>query len=147
MMKQINANNGFTLIELLVVISIIGVLSVVALTSMNGARDKARRVSFQNTMVSVQRMASMCCNAQGATLLSTGGANPVAGGAICRKKSDYSILPDFGYYPAANTIGTITVTDCAAGLANYTLVVTPGTDLVSGYASATCNNEKCDFAI
>lgn len=34
--------NGFTLIELLVVISIIGTLSTVALTSLNGARAKAR---------------------------------------------------------------------------------------------------------
>lgn len=34
--------NGFTLIELLVVISIIGVLSSIALTSLNGARLKAK---------------------------------------------------------------------------------------------------------
>lgn len=35
-------NGGFTLIELLVVISIIGVLSTIALTSLNGAKMKAR---------------------------------------------------------------------------------------------------------
>ncbi|MFA7170282.1 MAG: type II secretion system protein [Candidatus Paceibacterota bacterium] len=34
--------NGFTLIELLVVISIIGTLSTIAMTSLNGARAKAR---------------------------------------------------------------------------------------------------------
>jgi len=33
---------GFTLIELLVVISIIGVLSTIAMTSLNGAKAKAR---------------------------------------------------------------------------------------------------------
>lgn len=36
------SNGGFTLIELLVVISIIGLLSTVALTSLSGARKKAR---------------------------------------------------------------------------------------------------------
>ena len=35
-------SGGFTLIELLVVISIIGVLSTIALTSLNGAKMKAR---------------------------------------------------------------------------------------------------------
>lgn len=37
-----NLKCGFTLIELLVVVSIIGTLSTVALTSLNGARAKAR---------------------------------------------------------------------------------------------------------
>jgi general secretion pathway protein G len=39
--------NGFTLIELLVVISIIGLLSTVALTSLNSARTKAHRAKAQ----------------------------------------------------------------------------------------------------
>lgn len=45
---------GFTLIELLVVISIIGILSTIAMTSLNGARKKARdarRKSDLNQMV------------------------------------------------------------------------------------------------
>lgn len=38
---------GFTLIELLVVISIIGIMSTIAITSITGARDKAKRARAQ----------------------------------------------------------------------------------------------------
>lgn len=41
-------DRGFTLIELLVVIAIIGVLSSIALVSLNGAREKAKRVKAQS---------------------------------------------------------------------------------------------------
>lgn len=40
-------SRGFTLIELLVVIAIIGTLSTIALTSLNAARDRAKRAKAQ----------------------------------------------------------------------------------------------------
>lgn len=41
-MTSVSMQKGFTLIELLVVISIIGLLSTVAMTSLNAARTKAK---------------------------------------------------------------------------------------------------------
>ncbi|MFA7169577.1 MAG: type II secretion system protein [Candidatus Paceibacterota bacterium] len=54
---------GFTLIELLVVISIIGVLSIIAMTSLNGARQKAMNTKkiadFNNINQALQVFYSM----------------------------------------------------------------------------------------
>lgn len=46
---------GFTLIELLVVISIIGVLSTVAMTSLNGARTKSRDVKRKAEIAEIRK--------------------------------------------------------------------------------------------
>lgn len=61
--------DGFTLIELLVVIAIIGILSTIAMTSLNGARKKAYDASFQSSAKSVVAVAILCCDTLGATLL------------------------------------------------------------------------------
>lgn len=49
-MKILDRQKGFTLIELMVVISIIGVLSTIAMTSLNGARAKARDARRKNDL-------------------------------------------------------------------------------------------------
>ncbi|MFA7169527.1 MAG: type II secretion system protein [Candidatus Paceibacterota bacterium] len=51
---------GFTLIELLVVISIIGVLSTIAMTSLNGARAKARDIKRISELEQFQKALQMC---------------------------------------------------------------------------------------
>ena len=52
---SLKQQKGFTLIELLVVISIIGVLSTIAMTSLNGARAKARDVKRMTEIGEIQK--------------------------------------------------------------------------------------------
>ncbi|MFA6896776.1 MAG: type II secretion system protein [Patescibacteria group bacterium] len=53
------SRNGFTLIELLVVISIIGVLSTIAMTSLNGARLKAKDAAIMQSADSIMKAAQI----------------------------------------------------------------------------------------
>lgn len=53
------SRNGFTLVELLVVISIIGVLSTIAITSLNGARLKAKDAAIMSSANSIMKAAQI----------------------------------------------------------------------------------------
>lgn len=50
-----NRTSGFTLIELLVVIAIIGILSTIAMTSLNGARRRARDATRISNLKEIQK--------------------------------------------------------------------------------------------
>jgi type IV pilus assembly protein PilA len=91
---------GFTLIELLVVIAIIGILSTIAMTSLNGARKKAQDASFQGSASSVKAAAINCCDTSGASLVAAASG---VGGAVC---SDTASVP--GTY--ATSLGAVVVT-------------------------------------
>jgi len=54
-MVMIYKQKGFTLIELLVVIAIIGILSTVAMTSLNGARKKARDTKRKAELLQIKK--------------------------------------------------------------------------------------------
>jgi len=59
MIKIRHPANGFTLIELLVVISIIGVLSTIAMTSLSGVRMKARDARRLSDMEQIRNALEM----------------------------------------------------------------------------------------
>lgn len=72
--KRINGQKGFTLIELLVVISIIGVLSTIAMTSLNSARAKARDAKRQSEIDQIRKALEL--------YYADNNQYPVSGGAI-----------------------------------------------------------------
>lgn len=69
----IKTKNGFTLIELLVVIAIIGILSTIAMTSLNGARAKARDTRRYSDMNEIKTAIEMYAADHDGQYPSTGG--------------------------------------------------------------------------
>lgn len=126
------SKNGFTLIELLVVISIIALLSTVALTSVNGQRNRAKDVSFQSTVKSIQGAAEICCNG-GAGALQT-----VLGADICNPVSG-------SLYPGANSIGSVEVIRGCGDIAGFNIRITPGTSNAGLIQYALCDRDRCDY--
>lgn len=68
-----HSQKGFTLIELLMVISIIGVLSTIAMTSLNGVRAKARDAKRYSDMKAIQKAIELYAADHGGVYFSTGG--------------------------------------------------------------------------
>lgn len=124
-----NNSKGFTLIELLVVIAIIGILSTIAMTSLSGARKKAKDASFKSSASSTVAAAVLCCDS-GSTLTTTLGAE------ICTVAIGSA-------WPPAASLGTLAVgTNCTAGgVFAYTLTAPTG----GNCASAACTQNGCTF--
>ena len=137
-------NKGFTLIELLVVIAIIGILSTIAMTSLNGARKKAKDAAFQSSASSVIAAAITCCDTPGATLKEGAADVTIAAGAAICHTSAYAALNNHGFYADSSVLGNTTVTsDCNGGA--FTLTLVPVNTSALNCSQAVCNESKCTF--
>ncbi|MDD3190417.1 MAG: type II secretion system protein [Candidatus Pacebacteria bacterium] len=134
MRLMISENNGFTLIELLVVIAIIGVLSTIALTSMNESRRKASDAAFKSTARSIQATASVCCAGSAANFLEN-----VLEADVC--------YPTMGSsYPGSESISSVEIVRDCGNTDGFQLRLVPGSDNDSGSVSyALCDGSGCSF--
>jgi len=71
-MKKITKNSGFTLIELLVVISIIGLLSTLAIVALNNSRIKARDTKRKADLQQIRTALLLYADNHGGSLPTTG---------------------------------------------------------------------------
>lgn len=124
---------GFTLIELLVVIAIIGILSTIAMTSLNGARQKAKDASFKSAAASIVPAALSCCDAGGTIQAVT------AGGALCS-------IANMGNYPNTVQAAATPLAACGTTAGTFSIGVRPiGGSSGGSCTGATCTESGCGF--
>ncbi len=100
-------NNGFTLIELLVVMAIIGILSAVVLTSLNGARQKGRDARRISDVKQIQLALELYYDSTGAYPLTIGTAASsllVSNGYIASLPLDPSNNAVYSYSPYSSSL-------------------------------------------
>lgn len=112
---------GFTLIELLVVISIIGILSTVAMTSLNGARKKSRDARRNSEIEQIGKALELYYADKGYYPLSGGATSPNSGWSNSNDTSWSSLQSDLAPYMASLPQDpTNTATGWAGGSGTYT---------------------------
>ena len=116
-MKKINKQRGFTLIELLVVIAIIGLLSTLAVVSLNNARAKSRDARRVSDIKQIQTALELYYNDCGGYPTAAAAGSAVAGPATCGSTTYMSAVP-------ANPTPNGSTYTYAGGANTYTLTYT-----------------------
>lgn len=125
--SKIKDKQGFTLIELLVVISIIGLLSTLAVVALGNARQKARDARRVNDMGAISKAFELYAT-ENNSYSACGGTVPGRFSAACASGGITSFLP-----------GASTLVD-PLGITSTCSPATP-------YASFTCPTTGCDYTM
>jgi len=140
-MKYKQKQAGFTLIELLVVISIIGVLSTLAVVSLNNARVKARDAKRVSDIRQVQTALEL--------YLSDVDGYPGDADLVLGSAGGATLSKDAGF--AAGTSGTIYMSKVPAnpmpGGADYVYKSYTSSSLAVSCSTAPCNWYEITFLI
>ena len=144
---------GFTLIELLVVISIIGVLSTIAMTSLNGAKAKARDARRKTDMNQISLAMEQYYSVYGTYVVTGTGWGGNGAGWFNNQDGSYYVksiahgLEQNGYFTTAprdpkqtsdNEQPQYMLYPCGAGFYVYCILESP-----SAQDQATYNNAAC----
>lgn len=130
---------GFTLVEMLVVVSIIGILSTVAVVNLNSARTRAKEASVKS-WVKTLTSAAILCNDQGGYILAPATAPYVGSEAFCSTVSDLT-------WPAKLPSGytTVTIVDSQLPADAYDGIWTITVATSGDYDGYECSESGCQI--